>query len=198
MKRSLLCVMALSATALLLSSCGDRATTASSMKTPNAPAAPSGSADRVGGASSDRLARQVRHELVMLPYYGVFDELAFRVDGSTVTLMGEVTRPTLKSDAEKVVKDIEGVDRVVNNIKVLPLSPNDDQIRLATYRTIYGHPSLNRYALNAVPPIHIIVENGRVRLTGVVANEGDKNIAGVQANSVPGVFAVTNDLRVER
>jgi hyperosmotically inducible periplasmic protein len=143
------------------------------------------------------IEREVRHELVMLPYYGVFDNLSFRVDGSTVTLMGQVTRPTLKSDAENVVKKIEGVERVVNNLEVLPNSPNDDRIRLAVYRSVYGQSSLNRYALAAVPPIHIIVKNGNVSLEGVVANEGDKNIAGIQANSVSGVFSVQNNLRVE-
>jgi hyperosmotically inducible protein len=146
---------------------------------------------------AESMAREVRHELVMLPYYGVFDNLAFRVDGGTVTLLGEVTRPTLKSSAENVVKDIEGVENVVNNIKVLPLSPNDDRLRLATYRAIYGQTALNRYALQAVPPIHIIVENGRVTLEGVVASEADKNIAGIQAKGVSGVFEVTNNLRVE-
>lgn len=150
-----------------------------------------------GDRSRDRLIRQVRHELVMLPYYGVFDNFTYRVDGGTVTLLGQVTRPTLKSSAENVVKDIEGVERVDNQIKVLPLSPNDDRLRLALFRTIYGQTALNRYALQAVPPIHIIVENGNVTLEGVVANEGDKNIANVQANSVPGVFSVTNNLRVE-
>src|SRR5712672_2842385 len=107
--------------------------------------------------ASDRIAKEVRHELVMLPYYNVFDNLAFKVDGSTVTLMGQVTRPTLKSDAERVVKSIEGVDKVVNKIEVLPLSPNDERIRLAIYRAIYGHAGLQRYGLQAVPPIHIIV-----------------------------------------
>jgi len=145
----------------------------------------------------DRLVREVRHELVMLPYYGVFDNLSYRVDGGTVTLMGQVTRPTLKSDAENVVKRIEGVERVVNNIEVLPVSPSDDRIRLAAYRAIYGFPSLNRYALNAVPPIHIIVNNGKLTLEGVVANQGDKDAANIQANSVPGVFSVTNNLQVE-
>ena len=100
-----------------------------------------------------KIVRQVRHELVMLPYYGVFDDLAYRVDGSTVTLFGSVTRPTLKTSAQQVVKDIEGVERVVNEIEVLPLSPNDDRIRLATYQSIYGHTALNRYALQAVPPL---------------------------------------------
>src|SRR6267143_4673221 len=115
----------------------------------------------------DRLVKEVRHELVMLPYYNVFDNLAFKVDGSTVTLLGQVTRPTLKSDAERVVKSIEGVERVVNNIEVLPLSPNDDRLRLAVYRAIYGDTTLNRYGLQAVPPIHIIVKNGQVSLEGV-------------------------------
>jgi hyperosmotically inducible protein len=146
---------------------------------------------------ASRLVREVRHELVMLPYYGVFDNLLFRVDGTVVTLLGQVTRPTLKSDAENVTKGIEGVSKVVNEIKVLPLSPNDDRIRLAAYRSIYGHTALNRYALQAVPPIHIIVDNGKITLEGIVANEGDKNIANLQANAVPGAFSVTNNLRVE-
>jgi hyperosmotically inducible periplasmic protein len=101
-------------------------------------------------------AGEIRHELVMLPYYGVFDNLVYKVDGYKVTLMGQVTRPTLKNDAERVVKDIEGVEQVINNIEVLPVSPNDDRIRLAVYTAIYGHTALNRYALNAFPPIHII------------------------------------------
>jgi hyperosmotically inducible protein len=147
---------------------------------------------------ADRLAREVRHELVMLPYYGVFDNLAYKVDGNRVTLYGQVTRPTLKSDAENVVKNIEGVEGVTNNIEVLPLSPNDDRIRLAVYRAIYGHPALQRYQLSAVPSIHIIVRNGNVTLEGVVANEGDKNIANIQANGVPGVFSVTNHLQTEK
>jgi hyperosmotically inducible protein len=119
------------------------------------------------------------------------------VDGGTVTLFGQVTRPTLKSDAENVVKKIEGVSRVINNIEVLPLSPNDDRIRLAVYRAVYGQPNLNRYAMQAVPPIHIIVGNGNVTLTGVVANASDKNVAEIQAKSVPGVFSVKNELQVE-
>ncbi len=142
------------------------------------------------------IEREVRHELVMLPYYGVFDNLAFRVDGYTVTLLGQVTRPTLKSDAERVVKKIEGVESVKNEIKVLPLSTMDDRLRLALYRAIYGNTALNRYALRAVPTIHIIVENGNVTLEGVVSTEADKNIANIQANGVSGVFSVTNHLRV--
>lgn len=149
--------------------------------------------------SQNRLVREVRHELVMLPYYGVFDNLAYRVDGSSVTLFGEVTRPVLRKDAENVVRRIEGVSNVVNNIKVLPLSPNDDRIRIAVYRAIYGHPALaDRYGYRAVPSIHILVDNGHVTLAGVVSNEGDKNIANIQANGVPGVFSVTNNLVVER
>ena len=145
----------------------------------------------------ERLVREVRHELVMLPFYDVFDNLSYKVEGATVTLMGQVTRPTLKSDAENVVKKIEGVEKVVNGIEVLPVSPNDDRIRVAVYRPIFGQASLNRYSMRAVPPIHIIVKNGNVTLEGVVANEGDKNIAGIQANGVSGVFSVKNNLRVE-
>jgi hyperosmotically inducible protein len=145
-----------------------------------------------------RLAKEVRHELVMLPYYSVFDNLAFQVNDGVVTLLGQVTRPTLKDDAQRVVQKIEGVKKVINNIEVLPLSPNDDRIRLETYRAIYGDPTLNtKYAHQAVPPIHIIVKNGHVTLEGVVASESDKILAGMRANSVPGVFSVTNNLRVE-
>jgi hyperosmotically inducible protein len=134
----------------------------------------------------------------MLPYYGVFDNLAFKVEGRKVTLLGEVTRPTLKSDAEAVVKRIEGVEGVDNQIEVLPLSPNDDRIRLAVYRVVYRQASLSRYALQAIPPIHIIVKNGNVRLEGVVASEADKNLAGIRAKGVAGAFSVTNNLRVEK
>lgn len=148
--------------------------------------------------SEGRLEREVRHELVMLPYYGVFDNLAFKVDGYKVTLLGAVARPTLKSDAEAVVKRIEGVESVDNQIEVLPLSPNDDRIRLAVYRAVYRQASLSRYALQAIPPIHIIVKNGNVSLEGVVATEADKNLAGIRARGVSGVFSVTNNLRVEK
>jgi len=145
----------------------------------------------------DRIVKEVRHELIMLPYYNVFDNLSYKVDGATVILMGQVTRPTLKTDAERVVKGIEGVEKVVNKIEVLPLSPNDDRIRRAVYRAIYGQPTFERYALQAVPPIHIIVNNGNVTLEGVVANEADKNLANIRANGVPGVFSVKNNLQVE-
>ena len=162
-----------------------------------------GAAERVSdrapaARAQSRLEREVRHELVMLPYFGVFDDISFQVSGSTVTLSGAVTRPTLKSSAENVVKDIEGVESVVNRIEVLPLSPSDDRIRLAAYRAIYGHTALNRYAMNVIAPIRIIVKNGHLTLTGVVASEMDKNIATTQANSVSGVFSVKSELRVEK
>ncbi len=151
-----------------------------------------------GSQDEGRLVNEVRHQLVMLPYYGIFDDLGFTVNGSTVILQGQVTRPTLKSDAGNVVKRVEGVTNVVNNIEVLPLSPDDDRIRAATYRAIYGDPALSdRYGYRALPSIHIIVKNGHVRLEGVVANSGDKNIAGIRANGVFGAFSVENDLRVE-
>jgi hyperosmotically inducible periplasmic protein len=154
--------------------------------------------DAVSQKSYDRILKEVRHELVMLPYYGVFDNLAYKVDpDGTVTLLGQVARPTLKSDAENVVKRIEGVTKVVNNIEVLPTSFNDDRIRRATYRSIYGNDVLRQYQLRAVPPIHIIVKNGNVTLVGVVAREMDKTVAGMQANKVSGAFSVTNDLAVE-
>jgi hyperosmotically inducible protein len=145
-----------------------------------------------------RVEQRVRRELVTLPFYGVFDNLSFKVEGSKVTLMGQVTRPTLKTSAERVVKNIEGVENVDNQIEVLPNSPNDDSIRLAVYRAVYSQAALQRYQIRAVPPIHIIVKNGNVTLEGVVANEGDKNIAGIQANGVSGVFSVKNNLRVEQ
>ena len=149
-----------------------------------------------GGAGQDHMAREVRHELVMLPYYGVFDNLAYSVNGSDVTLYGQVVNPVLRSDAGNVVKRIEGVRRVDNQIKVLPLSPMDDQLRRAEFRAIYSEAQLNRYALQAVPPIHIIVDNGHVTLVGAVATAADKNIAGLRANGVPGVFGVDNQLQV--
>jgi len=164
--------------------------------------APQNQDNRQAGALSqkgiDRIIKEVRHEIVMLPFYGVFDNLAYKVDSDgTVTLLGQVSRPTLKSDAENVVKKIEGVEKVVNKIEVLPTSGNDDRIRRDTYRAIYGNEVLSQYQLRAVPPIHIIVNNGHITLEGVVARKMDKQIAGVQANSVPGAFSVTNNLQVE-
>jgi hyperosmotically inducible protein len=149
-------------------------------------------------AADDKLTKEVRHELVMLPYYSVFDNLAYRVDGSRVTLFGQVVRPTLKSDAENVVKKIEGVTAVNNQIEVLPLSPNDDRIRRAVYRAIFAKADLDRYAMGAVPSIHIIVKNGNVTLVGVVSTEMDKSLANIAANGVSGVFKVNNELQVEK
>jgi hyperosmotically inducible protein len=154
--------------------------------------------DAISSKGIDRITKEVHHELVMLPYYGVFDNLAYKVDpDGTVTLLGQVSRPTLKSDAENAVKRIEGVEKVVNEIEVLPTSINDDRIRRDTYRAIYGNDVLSSYQLRAVPPIHIIVKNGNVTLEGVVARTLEKSLAGLQANHVPGVFSVTNNLRVE-
>ena len=149
-----------------------------------------------GMNSEKHLATEVRHVLVTLPFYGVFDDLEYSVDGGTVTLMGSAVRPVLKSDAEAQVKGIEGVQKVINKIKVLPVSPMDDQIRMAEFRAIYGDTTLNRYAIRAVPPIHIVVENGHVTLVGAVSSQSDKDLAGIRANGVPGVFSVKNDLTV--
>ena len=145
-----------------------------------------------------RLQKAVRHELITLPYYSVFDYFSFGVKDGEVTLMGYASRPSLKKQAERVVKGIEGVTLVNNEIKVLPVSPNDDRIRRAVYRAIYYHPTMSRYAIQALPPIHIIVENGDVTLMGVVGSEGDKTIANIQANGVSGVFSVSNKLQVQR
>ena len=145
---------------------------------------------------NQRIAREVLHELLMLPYYSVFDNLAFRVDGNTVTLLGEVVNGSLKSDAENVVKRIEGVDKVVNNIEMLPPSPADDRIRRAEYRAIYGDEGLFKYSMGAVPSIHILVKNGHVSLVGVVDSDTDKNMAIMRAKAVPGVFSVDDQLQV--
>jgi hyperosmotically inducible periplasmic protein len=143
------------------------------------------------------LTKEVRHELVMLPWLSVFDNLEYKVEGTKVTLLGQVVRPSTKSDAENSVKRLEGVSSVDDQIEVLPLSPNDDHIRRAEYGAIYGFSDLYRYAQGALPSIHIIVKNGNVTLEGVVDNEGDKNMVNIRANTVPGVFSVKNNLRVE-
>jgi len=147
----------------------------------------------------EALKEEVRHQLMMLPYYSVFDWLQAEVkpDGS-VTLMGQIVRPTLKDDAEARVKKLESASSVVNNIEVLPLSPMDDQLRLALYRRIYNFDSpLFRYATWSTPPIHIVVKNGHVTLKGIVANQGDAQLAYMAANQVPGVFDVKNELQIE-
>ena len=145
------------------------------------------------------LIQEIRHHLVMVPYFGVFDDVGFTVDaGGRVTLVGEVTQPVLKTDAETVVKKVEGVTAVVNKIEVLPPSANDVRIRQAVYRAIYDDPALStRYGFRALPSIHIIVKNGNVRLEGVVSNEGDSMIADIRANGVLGVFKVENQLQIE-
>jgi hyperosmotically inducible protein len=148
--------------------------------------------------NQDKVTKEVRHELVMLPYYSVFDNLAYRVDGSKVTLFGQVTRPTLRSDAENVVKRIEGVTSVDNQIEVLPVSPNDDRLRIAVYRAIFSKPQLQRYGMGAIPSIHIIVKNGNVTLIGVIDSDMDKQVAYIAANGVPGVFKVDNQLQVQK
>ncbi len=153
-------------------------------------------AQNVSTATQANLEEKVRHNLVMLPYYGVFDHLEFRVDGDRVILSGEVTRPTLKDDAQNVLKPIEGVNHVTNDIKVLPLSRFDNEIRLREYRAIFSQAPLSRYSMGVDPSIHIIVDNGHVTLEGVVDNKVDASLANLAANTVPGVFSVTNNLRV--
>lgn len=149
-----------------------------------------------GAKSTQRIVKEVRHELLMLPYYDVFDDIKFKVDGYNVTLLGYVTNPVLKSDAGKAVKSIEGVEQVDNQIEVLPPSPMDDQLRRRLYRAIYGFPSLQKYDMPVIKPIRIIVKGGKAILEGVVDTEADKNTAGIRANSVPGLFSVTNNLQV--
>ena len=153
---------------------------------------------QAGDVATQRIINEVHHQLALLPYYNVFDNLAYKVEGSKVTLLGQVTQPELKSSAGNVVKKIEGVQTVDNQIEVLPLSPDDDNIRRETYRAIYSRPQLEQYQMRAVPPIHIIVKNGAITLEGVVSTEADKDVAGITAKTVPGAFGVTNNLRVEK
>jgi hyperosmotically inducible periplasmic protein len=145
-----------------------------------------------------RITREVRHKLIMLPQFSVFDNLAFKVEGDTVTLFGQVTNAVLKDEAQSAIKRIEGVEHIDNQIEILPPSPHDDRIRRQVARAIFRDDRLFRYSLGAVPSIHIIVKSGHVALEGVVANQGDKNVAGIRANGVPGVFSVANNLSVER
>jgi hyperosmotically inducible periplasmic protein len=148
-------------------------------------------------SSQTRIYRNVRHELVMLPQLSVFDNLAYKVDDGTVTLYGQVRNAALKNEAASVVKKIEGVESVNNQIEILPVSSNDERIRRREARAIYGYGSLFHYSLGTLPPIRIIVKNGNVALEGVVDNQTDKNVAGIRANGVAGVFSVTNHLQVE-
>jgi len=146
--------------------------------------------------AAERIQKEVRHEILMLPFYDVFDNITFKVEGYNVTLSGQVTRPTLKTDAERVVKGIEGVETVNNQIEILPVSNNDDGLRLKLFRAIYRYPALQRYALPVIKPIRIIVKNGNVTLEGVVDNEADKNLVNMRARGVSGLFSVTNNLVV--
>jgi hyperosmotically inducible periplasmic protein len=165
---------------------------------PNTPASPLHQSNNQSEPKSQQeLTKEVRHVLVMLPYYSVFDNLAYRVEGDKVILEGQVVRPSLKSDAEAAVKSVAGVSSVVSNIEVLPPSQMDDQLRRALYRAIYGDPALSRYGFASVASIHIIVKNGNVTLEGVVDSEADKNLAGLRASGVPNVFSVKNNLQVE-
>jgi len=149
-------------------------------------------------AGTDRIIREVRHELLMLPFVDVFDYLAYKVNGYNVTLIGQVTRPVTKSDAERAMKKIEGVESVDNQIEVLPPSTMDDRLRLRLYRAIYGFGGLQKYALGVQKPIRIVVKGGHVSLEGVVDNQADKNVAGIRANSVSGIFSVENHLQVAK
>jgi hyperosmotically inducible protein len=162
-------------------------------------AATGGVAANPNNAANDaNTVRKIRKELVKLPFYGVFDNLAFKYEEGVVTLYGQVSRPTLKKDAGRVVERLAGVDQVVNKIEVLPLSNFDDRIRVAVYRAIYRQPGLDRLSVQSVPPIHIIVKNGNVTLEGVAPNKGDATRAFIAANGVPGVFSVKNNLRIEK
>jgi hyperosmotically inducible protein len=162
-----------------------------------AQAAPAAPAQAEKGAR-EKLEKQVRHELVTLPYFGVFDNLAYKVEGGTVTLYGQVVRPSTRKDAERRVAELAGVERVVNEIEVLPVSSFDDQIRVQTVREIQRTAGLYRYLLGGNPSLHIVVNRGHVTLEGVVLDETDRRLASFAARSVPGVFSVTNNLRTER
>ncbi len=151
-----------------------------------------------GSRGQARLMNEVRHQLILLPWYSVFDNLEYTVEGSKVTLMGQVVLPVTKENAGKAVKSIEGVQSVDNQIQVLPPSPMDDQIRRAEFRAIYSFPSFQHYSNMAVAPIHIVVNGGHVTLDGVVDNQPDKDAANIRANSVPNVFSVTNNLRTQQ
>jgi osmotically-inducible protein OsmY len=148
--------------------------------------------------AQERIIREVRHNLLMLPDYGgAFDHIAFKLNGYDVTLLGQVIHATLKDDAERAVKHIEGVERIQNRIEILPPSPGDDRLRLALFRAIYGYGPLQHYGVGSNRPIHILVSGGHITLEGIVSNQADKNIAGIRANGVPGAFSVTNNLQVE-
>jgi osmotically-inducible protein OsmY len=143
------------------------------------------------------LSQEVRHQLLLLPWYSVFDNLEYKIDGSEVTLQGQVLQDRTKEQAENRVKGIEGVTKVNNEIEILPASPNDERIRRAEYRAIFRDPLLLKYSFGSVQPVHIVVKNGHVTLEGSVLNEMDRNVVGVRARGVSGVFSVTNNLRID-
>lgn len=153
---------------------------------------------QVSERGTQRIIKEIRHEIVMLPFFEVFDNIAFRLDGYKVTLLGQVSRPSLKKDAESALKSIEGIEAVDNQIEILPVSPSDDRLRVRLYRAIYGYGALQRYAMPVIKPIRIIVKNGNVTLEGVVDSEGDKNIANIRARGVSGSFSVNNNLVVSK
>ena len=145
-----------------------------------------------------RIAEQVRKRILTLPFYSLFDNVSFTLQGDKVTLNGEVYRPSMRKSVERAAFSVEGVNKVVNNVEILPTSTHDDRIRILTLRALYGHPLFDRYGIQAVPPIHIIVKNGDITLEGAVNREMEKNLAGILANGVSGAFSVTNNLRVEK
>lgn len=147
--------------------------------------------------SGAQLAKQVRRKLVTLPYYGVFDNLAYSINGGKVTLFGQVVRPSTRSDAERSVSRIAGVTQVVNNIEVLPPSGFDDSLRINTLRALQRAGGLYRYFMGGNPSLHIIVDRGHITLTGVVGSKFDRQLAYMTARGVSGAFSVTNELRVE-
>ncbi|HYB76808.1 MAG TPA: BON domain-containing protein [Candidatus Bathyarchaeia archaeon] len=153
---------------------------------------------QVSDRTTARIQKEVLHELTMLPFLTVFDNLAFKVEGDKVVLLGQVVNPVNKIDAEKAIKGIEGVEQVDNRIEVLPVSPMDDRLRRALLRAIYGFAPLQKYDMGVIKPIRIIVKNGHVTLEGIVDSQTDKDSAGLRANSVPGIFSVTNNLRVAK
>jgi hyperosmotically inducible protein len=153
-------------------------------------------ASPTGDKNETRIAKEVRHELLMLPYYTLFDDLGFSVRGGNVELIGAVNDGALIKEAESVVKRIEGVEKVTNNIKLLSPAPEDERIRHEAARKIFSTGNLSRYSWEAAPSIHIVVDHGRIRLIGYVDNQADKDMANIAANQVPGVFAVKNDLQV--
>jgi hyperosmotically inducible protein len=153
---------------------------------------------QVSSREQARLSKEVRHKLVTLSYYSVFDNLAYSMDGTNVTLLGQTPRAATKLDAEKAVKRIEGIGEITNNIEVLPPSPIDDRLRKAVYKAIFNRPGLEMYGHQSVPSIHIVVKDGHVTLVGSVSNQGDKNQAGIAAEGVPGIFSVKNDLVIDK